>query len=161
MGLLFHGRGRKLSGGSHDGDSSGGDSAAAAESVGFVSANSSLTVAIEPGSERITDLLNRNALAEFLEDLLLVFPPARPTDPGRRLHRVRQPIEVRVGPFEVTGTMHVPPGTDAAGFLARANPRFVPITHATIRRRGATPPEWNADVVLLNASAMLHLTPVG
>jgi hypothetical protein len=136
-------------------------SASNLQQIAFVGADASLTATLEVGGERVTDLLNRDELAAPFEDVLLVVPPSRPTDPRRRLHRPRHAIEVEVGPFEVAGTMHVPPGAQAAGYLARVNPRFVPVTNAVIRRHGGTPPEWYADVVLVNVSSMRHLTEEG
>ena len=128
------------------------------ESIEFVSADDSLLASMHFGTERVSDLLNRDALVTPIDVVLLVVPPARPADPQRRLHRPRRAIEVEVGPFEVAGNMHVPPGAQAAGFLARVNPRFVPVTHAVIRRSDSGPGQRHADVVLVNVSHMRHFT---
>ena len=131
------------------------------EPIAFVSAQESVVANFEVGGERVTDLLNRDALPTPLDDVLLVVPPARATDPRRRLHRPRRVIEVQVGPFEVQGTMHVPPGAQAGGYLARSNPRFVPVTQAVIRRPEDGSPEWFADVILLNVDQMRGLVEDG
>ena len=77
-------------------------------------------------------------------------PPRQASDPQRRLHRPRQPVDLRIGPFEVSGSVHVPPGAQASGYLYRVNPRFVPITEAVIKRADAEPLERRDQVVLVN-----------
>jgi len=69
-----------------------------------------------------------------LDDLLVVVPPPQPADPARRLHRPGQAIRVAVGPYLVTGTAHVPPGTEAVAYLGRHGSRFLALTGATIER---------------------------
>lgn len=83
-------------------------------------------------------------------DALLILPPPQQTDPLRRLHRPRQPVEAVIGPFSVSGMVHVPPGAQAAGFLLRQNLRFAPVTRATVRDSGIDGFEQHADVVLVN-----------
>jgi hypothetical protein len=67
-----------------------------------------------------------------LDEILIVIPPAQPTDRMRRLHRPGQAVVIRLGPYTVAGASHVPAGTDAAAFLLRHRQHFVPITQATI-----------------------------
>ena len=83
-------------------------------------------------------------------DALLILPPPQQTDPLRRLHRPRQPVEAVIGPFSVSGMVHVPPGAQAAGFLLRQNLRFAAVTRATVRDSGIDGFEQHADVVLVN-----------
>ena len=131
------------------------------QSIVFVGAAESLVADVAAGEERVTDLLNRDALPTPFDDVLLVVPPPRTTDPRRRLHRPRRGIEVQIGPFEVQGTMHVPPGAQAAGYLARVNPRFVPVTQAIVRRPEESHPDWFAEVVLLSVAHMRGLVEDG
>ena len=109
------------------------------------------TMRLASSSERVTDLVNRlptlplrpllhihgepEAPPEQLDlsEALVLIPPARTSDPRHRLHRPGRPVRVVVGPYEVTGDAHVPPGTQATGFLLRTWPRFVPLTGATVR----------------------------
>lgn len=95
-------------------------------------ADEHVTVGVDLGSVRLTDVLNGDPILpvvlfdpapddgctsvelrpdhawQDLEvgDVLLAFPPPQATDPRRRLHRPRQLIELRIGPFEVYGSVH-------------------------------------------------------
>jgi hypothetical protein len=119
--------------------------------VEVLTATVARSVFVEATGERVTDMVNgsdtlvarsvigsvpvmEGALEELpLDEVLVVFPPPQPTDPRHRLHRPAQPVRIVVGPYEVIGEAHVPPGTQAVGFLLRTSPRFVPLTSATVR----------------------------
>ncbi|HEX6655035.1 MAG TPA: hypothetical protein VF153_02370 [Candidatus Limnocylindria bacterium] len=109
------------------------------------------------GPERVTDLLNAaepvrlrapresdamvgNSWVEVDEEerdeILAVIPPARTTDPQKRLHRLPQEVSMRVGSYVISGDAHVPAGAEATGFLLRHRPHFVPLTNAIIRGAG-------------------------
>jgi hypothetical protein len=94
-------------------------------------------------------------------DVLLILPPPQPTDPQRRLHRPRQPVEIAIGPFRVSGMVHTPPGAQAAGFLLRQNNRFAPVTRAVLRDVGLDGFEQRADVVLVNLRRVDKIQDVG
>ena len=94
-------------------------------------------------------------------DALVILPPPQPTDPLRRLHRPRQPIEAVVGPFSVSGMVHVPPGAQAAGFLLRQNLRFAPVTRATVRDSAIDGFEQRAEVVLVNMRRVETIRDIG
>lgn len=96
-----------------------------------------------------------------LEDVLLIMPPPQLTDPQRRLHRPRQPIEIAIGTFVVTGMVHTPPGAQAAGFLMRQGARFAPVTRAAVRQTGLDDFEQHADVVLVNMRLIDNIQDVG
>jgi hypothetical protein len=144
--------------------------------VEFLTAEQRTVVGMDLSHERLTDLINRETVvpvvllaerpedpAQLIElraglqwteypvaDALLVVPPPQGTDPTKRLHRPRQPIDLAIGPFLVSGMVHVPAGAQAAGFLSRQSARFAPVTRATIRADGQEEVEWYADVVLVN-----------
>lgn len=129
--------------------------------VEFFTAGDHVVATIDAGRERVTDQLNRDGSVPVLApgsqwvafdvgEVLLVVPPAQPSDPLRRLHRPRQPVDVRIGPFEVSGSVHVPPGTQASGYLYRVNPHFVPVTEALTKRVDLEPFERRDAVVLVN-----------
>lgn len=144
--------------------------------VEFWAANRRTLVGMDLSQDRLTDLVNRQdslpvvLLDEQPEDpskpiemrpgqqwtqlsiadALLILAPPQTTDPLRRLHRPRQRVEVVIGPFIVSGMVHVPPGAQAAGFLMRQNLRCAPITRAAVRDSGLTGFEQRADVVLVN-----------
>ena len=94
-------------------------------------------------------------------DALVILPPPQQTDPLRRLHRPRQPVEAVIGPFSVSGMVHVPPGAQAAGFLLRQNLRFAPVTRATVRDSGIDGFEQHADVVLVNMRRVETMRDIG
>lgn len=96
-----------------------------------------------------------------VEDALLILPPPQVTDPARRLHRPRQPVEIVIGPFVVSGMVHVPPGAQAAGFLFRQNARFAAITRAAVRDSGLEGFEQHAEVVLVNMRRIETIHDVG
>jgi hypothetical protein len=92
---------------------------------------------------------------------LLILPPPQATDPQRRLHRPRQPVEIVIGPFVVSGMVHVPPGAQAAAFLIRQNARFAAVTRAAVRDSGLEGFEQRADVVLVNMRQVDKILDVG
>jgi len=127
-------------------------------------ADGSGRVGIDLDADRMTDLLNHASHllvwdraapggepVELVTDaVLLVIPPVQLTDHRRRLHRLRQALRIRIGPYAVTGHLHVPPGAQAGGYLMRINPRFVPLTDAIIEHAGPEPVARRADVLLVN-----------
>lgn len=132
--------------------------------VEVFTADGSGRVGIECGGERITDVLNAATTVRLhgqdgasdepvdlqTDDLLLVIPPDQATDARRRLHRLRHPLRLRVGPYELTGHLHVPPGAQPSGYLMRVSPHFVPLTGAIIEHAGPEPVARRADVLLVN-----------
>ncbi|HTI28871.1 MAG TPA: hypothetical protein VL687_00720 [Methylomirabilota bacterium] len=96
-----------------------------------------------------------------IEDALLVLPPPQVTNPLRRLHRPRQPVEIVIGPFTVTGMVSVPPGAQAAGFLFRQNARFAAVTRAVVRDIGMPGFEQHAEVMLVNMRRVDTIHDVG
>ena len=146
-----------------------------------------VTVAMDLSQGRLTDLFNREATIRVVvldappedpsklvdrrpgqewvelevEQALLVFPPPQPTNPTRRLHRPRQPIEIVIGPFEVSGVVSVPPGAQAAGFIFRQNVRFTPVTRAAVRDTRLAGFEQRAEVVLVNLRRVATIRDLG
>ena len=144
--------------------------------VEFWAADRRTVAAVDLSRERLTDLVNREDYVSVvvldaapedpsqpiqirpgqewshlkLADALLILPPPQPTNPLRRLHRPRQPVEILTGRFVVSGMVHVPPGGQAAAFLFRQGARFAPVTRAAVRGGGVAGFEQRADVVLVN-----------
>ena len=155
--------------------------------VEFWSAGQRTLAGLDLSRERLTDLINREDFLPVVRlegqpedfsqpiemragqqwsrlsvgDALLILPPPQPTDPSRRLHRPRQPVEIVVGPFLVSGMVHVPPGAQAAGFLLRQNARFAAVTRAAVRDSGRDGFEQHADVVLVNMRRIETIRDVG
>jgi len=119
--------------------------------VEIVGAQGARMVRMETAGRRVSDLVNHaDQLAVLrvreddqpgqmdlealdLDDALILVPPPRATDPRHRLHRRGHPVRIVVGPYEVVGDAHTPPGTQAVAFLLRHWPRFVPLTGASLR----------------------------
>lgn len=96
-----------------------------------------------------------------VEDALLIVPPPQATNPQRRLHRPRQPVEILVGRFAISGMVHVPPGAQAAGFLFRQNVRYAALTRAVVRDSELEGFEQHAEVVLVNMHRIDSIRDVG
>jgi len=155
--------------------------------VEFWSAGHRTLVGMDLSNGRLTDLINREDVLPVvpldaqpedpskpiemppggewallsLEDVLLILPPPQVTDPQRRLHRPKQPIEIAIGTLVVTGMVHTPPGAQAAGFLMRQNARFAPVTRAAVRDTGLEDFEQHAEVVLVNMRRIDNIQDVG
>lgn len=119
---------------------------------------------VRPGGERVTDILQRPEGLVVLPDgavesdpeawlpvdvdaLLLVVPPPHTSRPELRVHRQRQEVAVRIGPYRVFGTAHLKPGYAQDPFL-RATQPFLPLTDAVVERDDAPPERF--DVVIVN-----------
>ncbi len=155
--------------------------------VEFWTVDQRLTVGMDLGHRRLTDLVNGQDAVRVVpfevapedpslpvpmrsnqawsdlsvEDALLVFPPPQSTDPQRRLHRPKQAVDIRIGPFEIVGSVHIPPGAQAAGFLFRQQARFTPITRATVRDTRLAGYEQRAEVVLVNLKRVDMIRDMG
>lgn len=155
--------------------------------VEFWTAEQRVTVGMDLSRERLADLLNRELSvrvamldevpedaskpieilpgmrwADFaVEEALLAFPPPQVSDPLRRLHRPRQPVEINIGPFQISGSAHIPPGAQAAGFLMRQNARFLAITRAVISDATLEGFEQRANVLLINLRRVDTIRDVG
>ncbi len=150
-------------------------------------ADQRVTVGIDLSQGRLTDLFNRDETIRVVvldpppedpskpvesrpgqewvelevEHALLVFPPPQPTNPSRRLHRPKQPIEIAIGPFEVSGVVSIPPGAQAAGFIFRQTTRFTPVTRALVRDTRLVGFEQRAEVLLVNLRRVATIRDLG
>ena len=104
-------------------------------------------------ADRLSDLVNDNDQLELVDVLvtdlvgsepievhelaigrseILVLHATGPRGRADRRHRTRQvPIVATIGPYEVSGYLHVRPGSDALGSLQRAKP-IVALSEATV-----------------------------
>lgn len=128
---------------------------------------------IKPHGQRVTDLLNvQPALLIRLEEqgqaqewvsidrdtILVVAPP--PFVSGRRIHRQRRPIQVKIGTWLVTGIAHTSPMGSVDPTQLRSRQRFLPMTDVRI-----TPVDGSADgeqfaVAIVNVSNVDELREV-
>jgi hypothetical protein len=122
-------------------------------------------VVLDAPPEDPSKLIQKRPEQEWLEleveQALLVFPPPQATNPNRRLHRPRQPVEIVIGPFEISGVVSIPPGAQAAGFMFRQNVRFTPVTRAAVRDTRLAGFEQRAEVVLVNLRRVGTIRDVG
>ena len=137
--------------------------------VRLFTADGSGDVEIESGTHRITDVLNapeplhirsapekdgeaRGAWVEVdvddRDEIMVVVPPPQDTNPLQRLHRPGQEVSMRIGPYVVSGEAHVPPGSDATGFMLRHRPHFIALTRAVIQQSGE--PDISIPVAIVN-----------
>ncbi|MDQ6681825.1 MAG: hypothetical protein M3Y88_00960 [Chloroflexota bacterium] len=140
---------------------------------------------IEAGGRRVTDLLNEldelrlwhpspgplQALsASATRDpgdwqvlpaasVLLAMPPEWRASRQLRLHRRLRRVGMVVGPFSVTGNLHLPPGIEPGVHVLRAH-RFLPLTDAYLLHNGEPSFEHVVSVVIVNARQVEHIVPL-
>ncbi len=131
-----------------------------------------LSALIDPQGERMTELLhNRQALRVRLaddgewasvdrHDILLVAPPPFVTRPERRVHRIRRRISARLGPYLVSGIVHLQPGARLDVHMLQRRQRFLPLTTAVITRDDDPDFERLRPVAILNAAHIRELGEV-
>ncbi|MEI7743223.1 MAG: hypothetical protein WCK58_05660 [Chloroflexota bacterium] len=137
---------------------------------------------VELGEGRLSDRVNAAELLTFfnarlraLEDgrevtvdeleverreLHVIEVQGRRGSPERRLRTVTDRVEVEVGPFVVTGSLHRGPSTQPLAPLA-GWARFVPLTDAVIRVRGSVEAPDRQEVVLVNRERISRTERVG
>jgi len=125
---------------------------------------------IVAAERRVTDMLNEHQYVRVCldaasdeweavdrDEILFVAPPERATDPQRRIHRRKNRLIATVGPYVVTGTAHLPPGTDLDPFLVRRQMRFMPLTDAWVTHRTDPSVELTRPVVIVNTANLREL----
>ena len=129
----------------------------------LVTAEAEIRGHVSPGDERITDILQRgepfrilpagadNVPENWLEispaEIQFVIPPPLVSPPERRVARQQSTVLARAGEYEVSGTAHLLPGSEA-DVVSRSSHPFLPITEATLSAPGAEPEL--LDVVIVN-----------
>lgn len=123
---------------------------------------------VHPGGQRITDILQGGHELLVLPDgadhldpeawlavnpdaLLAVVPPPHVSPPELRLHRQQEAVEIRSGPYRISGTAYLRPGQENDPLLRATRP-FLPLTDALVQRDDE-PPE-RLDVVIVNLRLM-------
>lgn len=121
--------------------------------IGLILADRVVQGWVEPGDERVSDLLQRGTPLPFLPagktparwvsidpaELLVVVPPAHVSPPERRLQRQRHEVMIRIGGWMVAGTAHLMPGEEYDPYL-RSTRQFLPLTDATLAKEGDESP---------------------
>ena len=123
---------------------------------------------IAPTGQRVTDILLRGQDLAFLptgadpspeawvsvaphEILFVVPPPLGTAASGRRDYRLI-PVAIDIGPYRLTGRIHVPPDQEASPSDA-ARQSFLPMTDATIERPGTAPETVAVAIVNMTRSS--------
>jgi hypothetical protein len=144
---------------------------------------------IAAGGQRVTDLLNDQAELRLwrpspgttgetetppepsdvesgewqtlaTERVLLAMPPEWRASRQLRLHRRLRRVALTVGPFSVTGNVHLHPGVEPGPHLLQRGQRFLPLTDAYLLHRDDPPFEHVVSVVIVNASRVTGLVPL-
>jgi hypothetical protein len=122
--------------------------------------------------ERITDVLNARQTIRICldptadtwetidrDDVLLVAPPDRFSDPQRRIHRRKHGLVALVGPYVVTGLAHLQPGVPLDPYLLRTRQHFLPMTEVSVTSRIDPTMEQRLPVVIVNVRNLMELRP--
>jgi hypothetical protein len=126
---------------------------------------------VEPAPERLSDVLNsvetlrvRAATEEGtpggdpaevpVDEIVLLAPPPRASDPARRVARSRRRVALHVGPYHVVGTAHLPPGTEMEAFIAEKPQRFMALTDCRVLIREV---EYTPEVVIVNLARVIEV----
>jgi hypothetical protein len=144
---------------------------------------------IASGGQRVTDLLNEQAELRLwhpspgtsgevgappqppeaesgewqslaTERVLLAMPPEWRASRQLRLHRRLRRVALSVGPFSVTGNVHLHPGVEPSHHLLTRGVRFLPLTDAYILHQEDPPFEHVVSVVIVNTAHVTGLVPL-
>lgn len=137
--------------------------APALEPIQVFLADRIITGHIAPEGERVTDVLAARAGIRVQVDdgtwehvdvdaIILVAPP--PHASIRRIHRARRRVELIAPPYAVTGTAHLPPGTQLDPFVLRTGRPVLPVTGAWVRVPGDASIDQHLDVAILTVHAI-------
>lgn len=120
--------------------------------------------------ERVTDLLNERDVMRICVDadsdrwetinrdqVLLVAPPERRTNPQRRVHRQKRRLMALVGSYVVSGVAHLQPGAGLDPYLLRTRQHFLPMTDAIVTHRTDPSVEHEFPVVIVNVGNLTEL----
>jgi hypothetical protein len=91
--------------------------------------------------------------------VILAMPPEWRASRQLRLHRKLRRAAVTAGPFNVTGNVHLPPGSDVGIHLVRTVP-FLPLTDAHILHSADPPFEHVVSVVIVNGAHVSQIVPL-
>jgi hypothetical protein len=89
--------------------------------------------------------------------VLLAMPPEWRSSRQLRLHRRLRRVAISIGPFNVTGNLHLHPGVEPGPHLLARGPSFMPLTDAYLLHDGEPPFEHVVSVVILNTRHVTSL----
>jgi hypothetical protein len=85
--------------------------------------------------------------------------PAAPRDSHAWVLKTPERVELGLGPFEVTGYLHLPEGAALSDTLAIVRSHFSPLTEVTIRRLDDPDYERSFPVVVVNGQKVEYVVP--
>ena len=94
------------------------------------------------------------------DQVILAMPPEWRASRQLRLHRKLRRVAVTAGPFQVTGNLHMPPGSEAGVEYLRRAPQFMPLTESYILHNGEPPFEHVVSVVIVNNAHVEKMVPL-
>lgn len=123
-----------------------------------------LVGSLDPGGERMTDILNRGGelavlpsgadgfqardwMSVHIDDLEMVVPPPHVSPPEKRIERDRHPVRLRMGDWQLSGTAHLKPGAEQDALLLSTHP-FLPLTEVRMWSPDGIPE--TQDIVIVN-----------
>ena len=92
------------------------------------------------------------------EDVVVVMPPEWRTNRQLRLHRRIQRVAADVGPFTITGNLHMAPGAPFPEPFEMQG--FIPLTEAHLLHHGEPAFEHVVSVVIANTAHMNNIVPL-
>lgn len=124
-----------------------------------------LIASVNPGDERMTDILNnggelsvlpagaegwqaREWMSVPIDDLEMVVPPRHVSPPEKRTERDRHDVRLRIGEWQLAGTAHLKPGAEQDALLLSTHP-FLPLTDVTLWSSDSPAPEM-LEVIIVN-----------
>ena len=140
------------------------------ESISVFTTKGSFEGWIVAAEQRVTDLLNEHPQLRICLDaaadkwetidreaILFVAPPARATNPQRRISRRKNRLVALVDSYVVTGTAHIQPGTTLDPYLLRRQARFLPLTDVWVTHRTDPTVEFSRPVLIVNTMNLVEL----
>jgi hypothetical protein len=92
--------------------------------------------------------------------VILAMPPEWRASRQLRLHRRLRRVALTVGPFNVTGNLHIPPGAELGPHILNRGPRWLPLTEAYLLHTADPPFEHVVSVVIVNTAHVASLVPL-
>ena len=93
-------------------------------------------------------------------EVLLAMPPEWRASRQLRLHRRLRRAALAIGPFAVTGNLHLHPGVEVTPSLLRGPQRFLPLTEAYLLHQADPPFEHVVSVLIVNTRLVTQLVPL-
>ena len=92
--------------------------------------------------------------------VILAMPPEWRASRQLRLHRRLRRVALTVGPFNVTGNLHLAPGGEIGPHILHRGPHWLPLTEAYLLHTADPPFEHVVSVVIVNTAHVGQLVPL-